>query len=113
MVRVRLSAECRDVRGTDGSSGPPDCFDPSELALAAPYHEPAWDGVYGMVEEDQSADEDETHPYLVRCDFPNQAVPMDRCMWFSAWELVEPTTAEQIDQLRKCGAWPWPGDHPT
>jgi len=77
-----------------------------------PYHEPAWDGVYGVVEEDQSEDLDETHPYLVRCDFPHQSVPMHRCMWFSAWELVEPTTAERIDQLRKCGAWPWPGDEP-
>ena len=106
MVRGRLSAECRDVRGADGSCGPPDCFAPSELALMEPYHEPAWDGVYGVVEEDQSEDLDETHPYLVRCDFPHQSVPMHRCMWFSAWELVEPTTAERIDQLRKCGAWP-------
>lgn len=114
MVRVRLSAEGCSEDGSGRHRSPPAWFTHGMAARIERHHSADWDGVYGEVQKRLVVDDpDDTHPYLVQCLFPGQAVPLDTSAWFSAWELVEPTNAEKIDQLRKCGAWPWPGDHPA
>jgi hypothetical protein len=82
---------CRDHSPPDGLG---QWFEPR-------HSPPQWDGAYGFVSDRYVEVEADTHPYRVVCSFSRDATLIGEGMWFSAWELVEPTDAERAELVRR------------
>ncbi|MBV8717681.1 MAG: hypothetical protein JO020_31540 [Chloroflexi bacterium] len=94
-VRVRLSADCRDLGEQSAYRQPPEWYSEPWIAMIEPYHSAAWDGVIGQVQRRLVVDDPaERHPYLVQCLFWGQTVPEWASAWFAADELVQPAHEE-------------------